>query len=123
MAKESKDEQIGFHKGALATLAKEREEMQKILAIVEQLMQMHIKELKNLGVDLAAQAKEATTKKEGGKGKKTESSVWFQSGNVLISSTEQGQAEVLFEAIEKIGGIIFQIHIYHPDEFFRYEYF
>ena len=70
MAKESsKDEQIGFHKGALATLAKEREEMQKILAIVEQLMQMHIKELKNLGVDLAAQAKEAV-KKEGGKGKK-----------------------------------------------------
>jgi hypothetical protein len=41
--KVSKDEQIGFHKGSLATLAKEREEMQKILAIVEQLMQMHIK--------------------------------------------------------------------------------
>ena len=50
-------EQIGFHKGALATLAKEREEMQKVLQIVEQLMQMHIKALKELGVDLAAQAK------------------------------------------------------------------
>ena len=50
----SKDEQIGFHKGALSTLAKEREEMQKILSIVEQLMQMHIKALKDLGVDLAA---------------------------------------------------------------------
>ena len=25
----NKDEQVGFHKGALATLAKEREEMQK----------------------------------------------------------------------------------------------
>jgi uncharacterized protein YutE (UPF0331/DUF86 family) len=59
MAKESKDEQIGFHKGALSTLAKEREEMQKILSIVEQLMQMHIKALKDLGVDLAEQAKEA----------------------------------------------------------------
>ncbi len=71
MAKEgSKDEQIGFHKGALATLAKEREEMQKILVIVEQLMQMHIKELKGLGVDLAAQAKEATKKESKGKGKK-----------------------------------------------------
>ncbi|MBS3175723.1 hypothetical protein J4457_00625 [Candidatus Woesearchaeota archaeon] len=63
MAKEqgkesSKDEQIGFHKGALTTLAKEREEMQKILGIVEQLMRMHIKALKDLGVDLAAQAKE-----------------------------------------------------------------
>ncbi len=60
MAKEaSKDEQIGFHKGALATLAKEREEMMKILQIVEQLMQLHIKSLKDLGVDLAAQAASA----------------------------------------------------------------
>jgi hypothetical protein len=56
--KGSKDEQIGFHKGSLATLAKEREEMLRILQIVEQLMQMHIKELKDLGVDLQAQAKE-----------------------------------------------------------------
>lgn len=52
----SKDEQIGFHKGSLATLAKEREEMSKIVNIVEQLMQMHIKALKELGVDLEAQA-------------------------------------------------------------------
>lgn len=55
----SNDEQIGFHKGALSTLAKEREEMIKILQIVEQLMQMHIKALKDLGVDLEAAAKEA----------------------------------------------------------------
>ena len=48
----SKEEQIGFHKGALTTLAKEREEMLKILSIVEQLMQMHVKSLKELGVDL-----------------------------------------------------------------------
>ena len=48
----SKDEQIGFHKGALTTLAKEREEMLKILSIVEQLMQMHIKSLQELGIDL-----------------------------------------------------------------------
>ncbi len=54
----STDEQIGFHKGALTTLAKEREEMLKILTIVEQLMQMHLKALKELGVDLAAQAKQ-----------------------------------------------------------------
>ncbi len=58
----SQDEQVGFHKGALATLAKEREEMQKILAIVEQLMQMHIKALKELGVDLEKAAKEALKK-------------------------------------------------------------
>ncbi|MFH1682215.1 MAG: hypothetical protein ABIA37_00310 [Candidatus Woesearchaeota archaeon] len=54
----SKDERIGFHKGALATLTKEREEMLRIIQIVEQLMQMHIQELKELGLDLAAQAKE-----------------------------------------------------------------
>jgi len=59
----SKDEQIGFHKGALTTLAKEREEMMKILTIVEQLMQMHIKALKELGVDLAAEAKKIKSAK------------------------------------------------------------
>ncbi len=53
----SKEEQVGFHKGALSTLAKEREEMVKILSIVEQLMQMHIKALKELGIDLEAQAR------------------------------------------------------------------
>ena len=60
----SKDEQVGFHKGALATLSKEREEMLKILNIVEQLMQMHIKELKELGVDLEKLAKEAKTQEK-----------------------------------------------------------
>jgi hypothetical protein len=63
MAKKSgNDEQIGFHKGSLATLVKEREEMMRILQIVEQLMQMHIKELKGLGVDLGKEAKAATKK-------------------------------------------------------------
>lgn len=63
-AEAGKEEQIGFHKGALTTLAKEREEMLKILTIVEQLMQMHIKALKGLGVDLAAEAKKAKAAKE-----------------------------------------------------------
>ena len=40
--------------------------------------------------------------KKGGKGKK-KSSVWVQSGDVMLSSTEQGQAEILFDAIEKLG--------------------
>ena len=69
-AQASKDEQVGFHKGSLATLAKEREEMQKILAIVEQLMQMHIKALKELGVDLEKAAKEAMKAAKGKAGKK-----------------------------------------------------
>jgi hypothetical protein len=45
----------------------------------------------------------SSNKKGAAKGKKNESSAWIQSGDVMISSTEQGQAEVLFEAIEKIG--------------------
>ncbi len=59
---ESKDEKIGFHKGALTTLAKEREEMLKVLNIVEQLMQAHIKGLKDLGVDLEKIAKKKKKK-------------------------------------------------------------
>ena len=43
------------------------------------------------------------TGKKKGKGKKSASQVWVQSGDVMLSSTEQGQAEVLFEAIEKIN--------------------
>ncbi len=64
MAEPAKDEQIGFHKGSLSTLAKEREELLRILRIVEQLMQMHIKALQDLGVDLA---KAAEQKKDNGK--------------------------------------------------------
>ena len=63
----SKDEQVGFHKGALSTLAKEREEMLKILSIVEQLMQMHVAALKELGVDLEKIAKQAAAHAKAGK--------------------------------------------------------
>ena len=68
----SKEEQIGFHKGALSTLAKEREEMLRILQIVEQLMQMHVQGLKQLGVDLEAAAKKAKTTKKKEKAKPIE---------------------------------------------------
>ena len=53
------EEQIGFHKGALTTLAKEREEFIKLIKVVESLMQAHIKALKDLGVDIEAEAKKA----------------------------------------------------------------
>lgn len=59
----SNDEQIGFHKGALKTLAAERQELTKILTIVEQLMHMHINGLKELGVDLQAEARMQTSSK------------------------------------------------------------
>ncbi len=64
----SKDEQVGFHKGSLSTLAKERQELAKILNIVEQLMQMHVKSLQELGVDLSKEIKQA--EKEAKKSKK-----------------------------------------------------
>ncbi len=66
--KQSKEEQIGFHKGALTTLANERNELLRIINVVEQLMQAHVKALKELGVDLEKEAKKA-------KGKKLEESV------------------------------------------------
>jgi hypothetical protein len=49
---DSKEQEIGYHKGALTTLSKERQELQRILNIVDQLMQMHIGALKEQGVDL-----------------------------------------------------------------------
>ena len=55
----SREEQAGFHKGALSTLAKERQELARILQIVEQLMQLHLAALKDLGVDLEKEAQEA----------------------------------------------------------------
>jgi len=35
--------------------------------------------------------------------KKNEPSCWIQSGDILLCSTEQGEAEILFEAVEEIN--------------------
>ncbi len=51
------DEKIGFHKGSLMTLTKEREELLKIINICDQLIKMHVQSLKDLGIDLVANAK------------------------------------------------------------------
>jgi len=61
----SKDETIGFHKGSLTTLAKEQQEIARMLQIVQQLMQMHIKALKDLGIDLEKEAKKGLDEKIG----------------------------------------------------------
>lgn len=58
--KMNKDELIGFHKGALNTLGNERNELAKMVGVVEQLMQAHMKALKDLGIDLEAEAKKAS---------------------------------------------------------------
>ena len=59
----SNEEKIGFHKGSLSVLAKEKEELQRIVSIVEQLMQMHLKALSDLGVDVTKE-REAVSQKE-----------------------------------------------------------
>ena len=58
----NKDEQIGFHKGSISTLAKEREELLKIVNIVEQLIQVHSESLKKLGVDLEKETRKIQEK-------------------------------------------------------------
>ena len=58
---------------------------------------------KNLKGPLKKSPENKAAGKKGGKGKNTASSCWVQSGNVMLSSTEQGQVEILFEAIEKIS--------------------
>ncbi len=64
MAKANEQEQIGFHKGSLTTLIKEREELARLITIVEQLIQMHLKALKELGVDMISEAKKLAEKKK-----------------------------------------------------------
>ncbi len=53
------EEQIGFHKGCLDTLMKERQELLKMVAVTEQLMGLHVKGLKELGVDLQKEAQKS----------------------------------------------------------------
>ena len=48
----SKEEEIGFHKGALNTLVAERSELVKMIGNVEAILQAHVKRLKELGVDI-----------------------------------------------------------------------
>jgi hypothetical protein len=54
----SKEERIGFHKGALNTLVAERNELFRIVQITESLIGAHIKELEALGVKIQAQSEE-----------------------------------------------------------------
>jgi hypothetical protein len=55
------------------------------------------------GPSKKAPESKASGKKGNGKGSKADSSCWVQSGSVMLSSSEQGQVEILFDAIEKIS--------------------
>jgi len=46
-----------MHKGALSVLAVEQQEFYKLLQIVQAQIETHVKALKELGVDLEAEAK------------------------------------------------------------------
>jgi hypothetical protein len=56
---------------------------------------------------LRSQSKKPPEKAEKGKKRnskvKSESSCWVQSGDIKVSFTEEGQTQILFEAIEKIN--------------------
>ena len=60
----SKEEKIGYHKGAINTLVAERNELLKIVQITEGLMQAHAKELETLGVKLPTASAEDSKKTE-----------------------------------------------------------
>lgn len=60
----SADEQIGYHKGSLATLSKERAELARIVGIVDQLITMHLAELKKLGVDMEKELEAPVMRKD-----------------------------------------------------------
>ena len=48
----SREEEAGFHKGALNVLVAERNELVKMLGNVEAIAGAHVKRLKELGVDV-----------------------------------------------------------------------
>ncbi|PJE81563.1 hypothetical protein COU58_01295 [Candidatus Pacearchaeota archaeon CG10_big_fil_rev_8_21_14_0_10_32_42] len=46
----SKESEIGFHQGALNTLAAEKMELLRVVENIEKIMQMHLLRLEELGV-------------------------------------------------------------------------
>lgn len=49
----SKEEEIGYHKGSVNTLANERNELLRMVQVVESLIQAHLKRLEELGVKIS----------------------------------------------------------------------
>jgi hypothetical protein len=58
-----KNEEVAFHKGALNTLMSERNELIRIVANVEAIMQMHLTRLQELGVKIEVQRPQTQEKK------------------------------------------------------------
>lgn len=49
----SKEEEIGYHKGAISTLLNERNELVRMVQIVDNLISAHAKRLEELGVKIS----------------------------------------------------------------------
>lgn len=49
---QSNEETIGYHKGSLSTLLKEKQELLRLLQIVDSLVLAHAEALKKLGIDV-----------------------------------------------------------------------
>ena len=60
----TKEEKIGFHKGAISTLMAERNELLKIVSITESLIQGHLKELEKSGVKINFEGEQRKNSKE-----------------------------------------------------------
>lgn len=52
MTNMAKDEEIGFHKGAISTLLKERQQLIQMVQVVDALLKAHSDALQKLGVSL-----------------------------------------------------------------------
>ena len=61
---ENKDVRLGFHLGTVDCLKKERMELLKIVKMTEELMVLHAKELKKLGIDITKKPEDNTKLEE-----------------------------------------------------------
>ena len=68
-----------------------------------------VKRASELQKKIGSKKKTSEKKNKKGKKKKSSDSVWVESDNIMISSNEQGQAEILFEVLEKINEKIQEI--------------
>ena len=58
------EEEIGFHKGAITTLLKERQEFVRLIGVIDALLKAHAEALKKLGVDITKLQGETEPKPE-----------------------------------------------------------
>lgn len=77
----SQEEQIGFHKGSISVLNKERAELLKIVNVVEQLIKMHLKALSDLGVELNNQENNSSEENQNKKQKKPIDEILTENNN------------------------------------------